>query len=165
MELPKRKTTRLPDYNYSSPGYYFITVCTKGKQKLLCDIVGTGLPDGPRIRFTQQGKIVENQLQSMTDFYEDIVLDKFIIMPNHVHMIIQVLQDGNGPSGRPVPTNSKISKFIGTFKRFCNREIGGNIWQYRSYDHIIRGKQDYQKIWNYIQGNPSKWLEDCFYVE
>ena len=47
MDLPKRKTTRLPDYDYSSPGYYFITVCTKGKQKLLCDIVGTGLPDGP----------------------------------------------------------------------------------------------------------------------
>ena len=114
MECKHRKTTRLQGFDYNIPGCYFITVCTKDKKKLLCEIVGTGLPDGPKISLTKQGK---------------------------------------------------IAQFVGTFKRFCNREIGENIWQYRSHDHIIRGEADYLKIWNYIDGNPSRWLDDCFYVE
>ena len=165
MELPKRKAIRLSKYDYNTPGYYFITICTKRKQKCLCEIVGTGLPDGPNIRLTQQGKIAQDQLQTMAYFYNSTVLEKFVIMPNHIHLLIHILDCSNGPSRRPVPTNAKISQFVGTFKRFCNRKIGENIWQYRSHDHIIRGEADYLKIWNYIDGNPSKWLEDCFYVE
>ena len=165
MALPKRKHTRLQQYDYNTPGYYFITICTKGKQKLLCDIVGTGLLDGPEIRYTAHGAIVKNQLQTMCQFYDQIKLDHYVVMPNHVHMLIQVLEDRSGPSGRPVPTNTKVGHFVGTFKRFCNRQIGENIWQYRSHDHVIRGEPDYLKIWNYIDGNPSKWQEDCFYVE
>ena len=65
----------------------------------------------------------------------------------------------------PVSTNSKLSKFVGTFKRFCNRQCGGNIWQYRSYDHVIREDKDYQKIWLYIAQNPAKWEEDCVCAE
>jgi REP element-mobilizing transposase RayT len=87
------------------------------------------------------------------------------VMPNHIHLLLQITDCDNGPSGRPVPTNTKVSQFVGTFKRFCNREIGENIWQYRSYDHVIRGEKDYLKIWNYIDGNPSKWLEDCYYMD
>ena len=71
----------------------------------------------------------------------------------------------NGPSGTPVPTNSLIAQFISTFKRFSNKEYEKNIWQPRSYDHIIRGEKDYQKIWEYIDTNVVRWKKDCFYID
>ncbi len=165
MELPKRKTIRLKEYDYNNEGYYFITVCTKDKQKLLCDIVGTGILDGPQIKFTKQGNIAKQQIETMRDFYDDIKIDKYVIMPNHIHLLIKIIGAENGPSRKPVPTNSKISNFVGTFKRFCNKQYGKNVWQYRSHDHIIRGQQDYKEIWQYIDNNPAKWEEDKFYVD
>ena len=61
--------------------------------------------------------------------------------------------------GTPVPTNvnSVVSRFVSTFKRFCNKEYTKNIWQPRFYDHVIRGEQDYKEIWQYIENNPAKW--------
>ena len=164
MELPNRKTVRLKDYDYSTPGYYFVTLCTKEKKKLLCDIVGTGVLDGPQVRFTAHGEIARKHLEEMANFYRDVKLEKYVIMPNHIHLLLHVY-GVDGPSGRPVPTNSAISKFVGTLKRFCNREYGVNIWQARSHDHIVRGEKDYLKIWAYIDHNPAKWADDCFYVE
>lgn len=67
------------------------------------------------------------------------------------------------PSGTPSPTNSVISRFVSTFKRFCNKEFGKNLWQRSFNDHIIRDKEDYNKIWEYIDTNPLKWELDCFY--
>ena len=163
MERTKRKTTRLPNYDYSAAGYYFVTFCTKEKQKLLCEIVGTDVLGGPQVHLTKYGAVAERHLQGMQDFYEDIKLESYVIMPNHIHLLLQVNPSKSGPSGRPVPTNSPISRFIGTFKRFCNREIGRNIWQYRSHDHVIRGEADYLKIRNYIETNPVRWQDDCFY--
>ena len=72
----------------------------------------------------------------------------------------------------PVPTkeikidnkNSAVSKFVSTFKRFCNKEYGENIWQPRYYDHVIRNQQDYNTIWEYIENNPRKWIANsCKY--
>jgi len=165
MELPRRKRIRLSGYDYNTPGYYFLTFCTMGKKNLLCGIVGTGLLDGPRVSLTEYGKIAQKHLDAMSNFYEEVRVEKYVIMPNHIHLLIHILDEGDGPSGRPVPTDSKIAKLVGTFKRFCNREIGSNIWQYRSYDHIVRGEADYLKIWNYIDTNPAKWTEDCFYTD
>ena len=166
MEFPNRKTIRLPDYDYSTPGYYFITICTKNKKQYLSKIdVGTGLPDGPENTLTEYGKFADNQIQVMDAFYDNISVDKYCIMPNHIHILLQILQPECGPSGRPVPTNSVVSKFVGTFKRFCNRHYGENIWQSRSFDHIIRGKEDYLNVWSYIDNNAAKWTQDCFYMK
>ncbi len=165
MNLPQRKTIRLKNYDYNQDGYYFITICTKDKKKLLCDIVGTGILDGPQIKFTKYGNIAKRQIECMTDFYNDIKIDKYVIMPNHIHLLIKIIKSDNGPSRTPVPTNTKISNFVGTFKRFCNKQYGKNVWQYRSYDHIIRGEDDYKEIWNYIDNNPIRWKEDKFYIE
>ena len=100
----------------------------------------------------------------MEHFYDHVKLEKYVIMPNHIHLLIRISGCENGLSGKPVPTNSKIAQFVGTFKRFCNREYGTNIWQARSHDHVIRNEHDYLKIWAYIDNNPAKWAEDCFYV-
>ena len=84
-------------------------------------------------------------------------------MPNHIHILLFVKEQG--PSGRPVPTlqNSTISRFVSTFKRFCNKEYGKNIWQYRSYDHIIRDQEDFDKHLKYICENPVGWQKDRLY--
>ena len=72
-----------------------------------------------------------------------------------------------GPSRTPVPTvqNSVPSRFVSTFKRFCNKEYGINIWQYRSNDHIIRNRQDYEEHLRYIYENPMRWYYDELYTE
>ena len=97
-------------------------------------------------------------------------------MPNHIHIMLWVkgvengpssTQDANGPSSTPVPTvqNSILSRFVSTFKRFCNKEYGINIWQYRSNDHIIRNRQDYEEHLRYIYENPTRWHYDELYAE
>lgn len=165
MTYYNRKTTRLPNYNYSAPGYYFITICTKDKHKLLGEVVGTGLPDGPEVRLSALGEVANQQLAAMSDFYNQFKLEKYIVMPNHVHLLLYIPDCDQGPSRRPVPTNSEVGKFVGTFKRFCNRKYGRNIWQSRSHDHVIRSEQDYRNIWQYIEHNASKWTQDCFFVD
>ena len=162
MDKPVRKIIRIQNYDYNNPGYYFITICTQNKEKILSDIVGTGLPDGPQVALTEYGCIVTNQLEEMSAFYENILLEKYVVMPNHIHLLLHIT--GNfEPTQQHAPANSQISKFIGTFKRFTNRKIGANIWQSRSYDHVIRGNEDYEQIWMYIDTNPARWEKDCFY--
>ncbi len=158
-----RKTTRLKDANYNDPGAYFITICTEDRKCILSQIVGTGVPDGPTIQLLNYGKIAEKYIKKLNNFYDYISIENYVIMPNHIHLLLLITE--NGPSRTPVPTiqNSTISKFISTFKRFCNKEYGKNIWQYRSYDHIIRNKQDYEKHLKYIYENPARWKADELY--
>ncbi len=167
MELPTRKTTRLKGFNYSTPGAYFITICTKDRKEILSHIVGTGVPDGPQNILTEYGRIAEKQIIKIDSFYSNISVDNYVIMPNHVHLLIQIHCSDiiSGPPRTSVPTNSIISQFISTFKRFCNKEYGENIWQARSNDHIIRNEHDYKNIYEYIETNVIRWDKDCFYPQ
>ena len=162
--MESRKHNRLENFDYSTTGYYFITVCTAKKQKILCDIVGCGILDAPKITLSETGKIVKNQLDFMSDFYDNIKIDKYIIMPNHLHIIIKICGDGGVPRTSH-PTDNLISNFVGTFKRFSNKYVRNNIWQKSFYDHIIRDENDYLRIWEYIENNPAKWTEDEYYSE
>ena len=177
MEFKYRKTTRLEIFDYNSVGAYFITICTQNKEHLLSRIVlkdsfvGTGVLDGPQeskeilVELTEYGKIADKYINQLNDFYENISIDDYVIMTNHIHLLINVRE--NGPSGTPVPTklvcvkksmqNSVISRFVSTFKRFSNKEYGKNIWQTRSFDHIIRDNKDYEFHIKYIHENPIKW--------
>ena len=160
MELPKRKGNRLKEYDYNSPGAYFITICTKDKKQILSNIaVGTGILDGPKIILTEQGKIADKYIKQLNDFYKNISVDNYCIMPNHIHILLQVFENEKTTITRDMQ-NSVVSKFVGTFKRFCNKEYGENVWQSRSYDHIVRGYQDYKEIYEYINNNPTKWAEN-----
>ena len=161
MELSQRKPTRLKDYDYNTDGYYFITICTKNKEKILCDIVGDGALDVPKIKLSKIGEIVNKYIIS-TNNIPEISVDKYVIMPNHIHLILIVKND-NGTSKAPSPTNNLISHCVATLKRFTNDEIGYNIFQRSFHDHIIRGEKDYKEIWEYIDQNPLRWEIDCFY--
>ena len=185
-DLPKRKTMRLQGCNYSTPAAYFITICTEGRKRILSS-VGTGVPDGPskikpihpQVRLTKFGEVADKYINQLDSFYKHISVDYYVIMPNHVHMILVIKGTKTeisasllcGPSRTPVPTdmggdvrNSEISKFISTFKRFCNKEYGKNVWQKRSYDHIIRNSDDYYNTAKYILENPATWQQDELYV-
>ena len=165
--MPNRKTIRLKNFDYSSPGAYFITICTKDRKEILSHIVGTGVPDGPRNILTEYGKIAEKYILEMNAFYEHISIDNYVIMPNHIHLLIRIhcTVATDGPPRTSVPTNSVISQFVSTFKRFCNKEYGENIWQTRSNDHIIRNQHDYKNIYEYIETNVIRWDKDCFYLK
>ena len=159
MDLPKRKPTRLKNYDYSSCGAYFITICTHKKQKILCDIVGEGLCALPITKLTPIGEAVKVSIKYIADNYGNISVDKFVIMPNHIHLIITNQTGGHGDP--PL----QIYDIIGNFKSFTTHKYGKTLWQRSFHDHIIRGKNDYLKIWNYIDTNPQKWQDDCFYTE
>ena len=164
MDLPNRKQIRLPDYDYSAPGAYFVTVCTQNRRCILSDIsVGAGALDGPKPHLTDMGKIVENYILS-TEHIPGVHVDKFVTMPNHIHLILTIDENG-GPSRAPAPTNEMIPHAIGTLKRFVNKEIGENIWQRGFYEHVIRNERDYREIWDYIDGNPARWAEDQYYTD
>ena len=162
--LPQRKKNRLDGYDYSSEGAYFVTICTQDKRWLLSDVtVGAGALDGPKIRLTAAGQIVEKYILS-TGRIPGIWVDKYVIMPNHIHMIVFVDAPG-GPPGASAPTEAAIPRAIGAMKRLVNRELGENIWQRSYYDHVIRGEADYREIRRYIDENPQKWKQDELYFE
>ena len=169
LDLPNRQRNRLNNYNYNQNGAYFITICVKDRKKILSIInVGTGVLDCPKIELLKHGKTADKYINQLNNFYNNISIDKYVIMPDHIHLLISIQNELlNGQSRTPVPTNkglkndnrnSVVAKFVSSLKRFCNKEYGENIWQTRYYDHIIRNQADYNEIWEYIDKNPVKWI-------
>ena len=145
--LPNRKPNRLKGYDYAGNGAYFITICTKGRKCILSRIpVGNAAPGVPKIELTTIGKIVEEHLRLIPG------IDKYVIMPNHIHLII--IKNKTGKS---------ISEDIRALKSVVSRAVGRPIWQKSFYDHIIRDEEDYLTKAEYIGNNPSKWIEDELY--
>ncbi len=163
MPQPERKRLRLPDHDYSSPGAYFVTICTKDRRCILSRItVGAGVLGGPRLILTEAGRITERYILSMTRM-PGILVDKYVIMPNHVHMIVRI-EPCDGPPGASAPTGSSLPDAIGAWKRLVHREIGQKIFQRSYYEHVIRGEGEYRQIWTYVDENPAKWAEDQYYA-
>ncbi len=148
--LPKRKPNRLPCYDYRLPGYYFITVCTQDKEKILWD-AGTD-----EMKLSEIGMVVDQCIRDIPVHYPYALLDKYVVMPNHVHIILQML---------PSTDKKSVTEIIGHMKQAVSTVLGKSIWQKGFYDHIIRNEPEYQKIWAYIDYNPVKWAEDCYYSE
>ncbi len=164
MEFTKRKPTRLKGYDYSSPGAYFVTICTKDKLHLFGEITNG------KMHLKDIGIIANQEILKMESYYSNIKIDKYVIMPNHIHMIITIA----GTEGiNPFPTKKyDIPNVIGKFKANVTRIVGNAfmhsvktpIWQSSFHDHIIRGEKDYQKIWEYIDTNIPKWELDCYFI-
>ena len=158
------------DYDYSRDGAYFVTICAKDRHEILGEIVvGDGVLDVPHsgvpyCMLSETGKAVEKQIQIMSDLYTDVRVDKFAIMPNHIHLIIST---ENGSSRTPTPTvaaNAAVPHFVSTLKRYTNKNVGYSMWQRSYHDHIIRNEEEYQKIWDYIDTNPLNWEVDMYHV-
>ena len=109
------------DYNRDQA--VFLTICTKERKCILSRIVGTGVLDGPEIELTKYGPIADKYIHQLHDFYDDLSVESYVIMPNHIHIMLRADGEENGPSRTPVPTvqNSIPSRFVSTFKRFCDK--------------------------------------------
>ena len=158
MDLPKRKPNRLKDWDYSHPGAYFVTICTRERAKYFWDgHVGERMALPPLSKF---GKIMNEAILNIPKRYPSVRLDHYAVMPNHVHLLLSILTDENGSAMRS-PT---IQTVINQLKGHVTKRIGTPLFQRSFHDHIIRDEKDYQLIWQYIDQNPLKWELDCFYI-
>ena len=151
MELPQRKINRIPEYNYNQNGAYFITICTQDRKPILSQIVGDGSPV-PKTA----GLIAEKTIMQITEKYPSVSVEKHVIMPDHIHILLRI---DNG-TGNPSPT---LGNVIGWYKYQVTKEVnrqnytaGEKLFQRSYYDHVIRNQQDYNAVWEYIEQNPRK---------
>lgn len=166
-EYPTRKPNRLKGYSYSQNGIYFLTVCTKDNKCILGRIVGDGDPDVPQMLLSEYGKITEKYIQSVKQAYKHIAVMNYVIMPNHLHLIVMIYSDNNifRESHTDNPANDDIPVMISALKKLINKEIGSDIWQRSYHDHVIRNEASFQNIWDYVEANPARWKKDCFYCD
>ncbi len=158
MALSQRKPQRLQDYDYSEQGAYFITLCTHNRQHLFGKLL-----DGT-MRINKYGLIAQSHLLNIPQHFDSVVVDKFIVMPNHLHCIFILW--GTAERSRPFPT---LSTVVGLYKSGVTNRIHGFspdlcVWQKSFHDHVIRDEQDYLRIWQYIDTNPLNWEKDRYFT-
>ena len=154
MELPAGKHPRLKEYDYSCAGCYFLTFCIKDHKCCLGDVI---LPidatELPKVILSQWGQITKEAIQRIPKVYQDVVLDSYAVMPNHVHLLVTL--------GAEAETS--IPMIVRAVKTAVTKSIGTSIWQDSYYDHVVRNQREYEKIWNYVSSNAAKWMEDRYY--
>ena len=123
-------------------------------------VVGGGVLDAPVVRLSEKGMAVERCILEINARYEKTAVPCYVIMPNHVRLMVLV---DAGSSGTPTPTNQTVPALVSTIKRLSNRAAGQSLWQRGYYDHIIRNEDDYLQICSYIESNPARWTEDEYY--
>lgn len=154
MDLPQRRPNRIENYNYNQTGAYFITICAQDRKHLFWNNVGADSIRPDNVPLSEAGMLLQKAICQIPDHYEYVRVDKYCIMPDHIHLILRITSDVDGRM-ISAPT---VSTVVGSLKRWVSRQIGRPIWQRSYYDHIIRNQQDYNEIWEYIENNPLKWI-------
>lgn len=146
--LKNRNNLRLKNYNYQKNGYYFITIVTKNREKILSKV-----KNNHELQISEIGLIIEESIKYMNS--ENVKIDKYIIMPNHIHIIIKLEN-----------SNKSLIKLISNFKRYTSNKIKKNykidVWQKSYFDRIIRSEKEYIAMNKYIDENPIKWNLDKY---
>jgi len=96
MDLPKRKPNRLREYDYSTPGAYFITFCTKDRKNLFWENVGASIARPQDVQLSSCGKLADHAIQQIPIRYPSISVDQYVIMPNHIHLLLQINAEDSG---------------------------------------------------------------------
>lgn len=155
---------RLKGYDYGQAGAYFVTVCVNKHHWILSEVVGRGLAPA-EVRLLPCGRLVEKELLALSARYPSVDVDKYVIMPNHIHILFHFGAAGASP--RPT-----LPQVVGAFKSLSTRawkqELGyteDRLWQTSYHDHIIRNETDYLAHWVYIAENPAHWSGDEYYCE
>jgi len=159
-ELPKRSPLRLKEFDYSTSGAYFITICTKDRKTLFSPVGADSI----------SARMIERTFLETLARYDGVDSPIYVVMPNHFHAIIIISR----ADMKSAPT---LSGIVQSFKRYSTIEyikmvkngvlphFNKQIWQRSFYDHIIRNRDDYNEIFKYIRDNPTRWLHDKFYTE
>lgn len=163
------RSLRLPEYDYSSEGAYFITICVKYKECILSEIIGENIVSS---KLTQ---IVNDVWLDLPNHYPEILLDEYIIMPNHFHGIVMIIKKPVEPAERihaerihetslQKRRNMLLPRILGRFKmrtsKLINLELGRTgkpFWQEGYFERIIRDEKELENIREYIYYNPLKW--------
>ncbi|MBI4281870.1 MAG: transposase [Chloroflexi bacterium] len=165
MEIAQRsrKALRLPGYDYSQPGAYYVTVVTNQRQCLFGDVLCG------EMRLNPCGQTVMECWDDLVHHYPCVRKDEFVVMPNHVHGIL-VLNDDVGAGFKPAPTDRRhgLPEIVRGFKTFSARRInvlrnnpGTPVWQRNYFEHVIRNEAELAGIREYIQNNPAQWETDA----
>ena len=169
-KLPVRKNMRLREFDYNTPGAYFITFCTHNRSNILSRIVGA-IQESPVSQLTACGVIVDAVIQSIPEHLH-VTIDRYVIMPNHVHLIVVIAESDVLRAIResPLQGRSIVSKAVGYIKMNASKAIRQQygdvtVWQRGYHDHVIRNQDDYEMIAKYIHENPLRWELDKFYSE
>ena len=157
-------------YDYNTPGAYFLTFCTHNRKHFLSHIVGA-IHESPEPQLTVCGKIVDAVMQNIPAHLH-VTIDRYVIMPNHVHLIAVITEEDVLREIRESPLQSRsiMSKLIGYIKMNASKAIRQHygdvaVWQRGYHDHVIRNREDYVALAEYIQTNPIRWELDKFYSE
>ncbi|SDE03236.1 transposase [Desulfuromonas thiophila] len=174
-EIHHRKSNRLPGYDYTQKGLYFVTLCTSGRECLFGDV------DNGQMIMNGMGKVVAKEWIKTGEIRANVELDEWVIMPNHFHAIVGIT-DGVCPHRRgdlrslllaPTgPLSKSIGAIMAGFKSAVTRQVnvmrqtpGLPVWQRNYWDHVIRDEEDFNRIREYIQTNPLRWELDALHRE
>jgi len=156
------ESTRLKDWDYSSPGYYFVTICTRKFDPIFGDVTQG------RVELSEVGKIAKKFWIEIPSHFPNVGLDEFVIMPNHVHGIVLIKSqhvETQHAASLQKPKPGSLSTIIRSYKSALTRWSRRNghptfVWQPRFYDHIIRTDKSLHEIREYMRDNPIKWNLD-----
>ena len=158
-----RRSIRLPDYDYTTPGAYLVNICTQNRECLFGEIVDS------KIVYNDLGRLVVKAWIWLAEQYPYVELDEFIVMPNHLHGIL-VLSDYCRGSSRTAPTAKRkpLGRIVGAFKTVSTKRVnlfrqtpGTRLWQRGYYEHVVRNTEELSRIREYIVTNPARWAIDC----
>jgi REP element-mobilizing transposase RayT len=163
-EIHHRRSIRLQNYDYAHRGIYYVTVCTYNRAHLFGRVEnGIMMPN-------KYGEIAQNEWRRMTDLRQNIVLPEFVVMPNHIHGIIQILCSNTSAVGIDRFQNqgkNTLSSILGSYKSAVSKAIHDmgfweEIWQRNYYERIVRDESDMEHVQTYIRDNPKNWSSDNF---
>ena len=173
MEQPKRKPNRLRDYDYSRPGMYFVTVCTKDRLPMFWTMapeqeegpVGANCVRPPEgFCLSKEGWLAAAEIERWPEIYPNIRAAQYVIMPNHVHILLEICPEDDGRT-QFAPTGSvSLSRIIQQFKGRVSKGAGHPLWQKGFYESVIRSEAHLLDVWQYIVENPRKWTDDEYYT-
>jgi REP element-mobilizing transposase RayT len=175
----RRRSIRLPGFDYSLAGDYFVTLCTYGR------VCALSIATGQDMKLNADGRVVAEDWAKTTSLRPEVRLGQFVIMPNHLHALVSIVAAAEEPThaetdaaasvgahGRaplhraPKSLGSMIAGFkAATTKRINNRRgtPGAPVWQRNYYERIIRNEAEYYRIAQYIVENPARWMDDEYY--
>jgi len=141
----RRQPMRVRGLDYSAEGFYFVTACAQGRDCIFGDIVGEA------VRLSPVGIVARDCLVEIPAHHGDVEVDSFVVMPNHVHALFAM--SGSSPTSLSVVT--------GTYKAaVARRSNRSRLWQRGYYDHVVRDEDDLERIREYIEVNPVRWVLD-----
>lgn len=161
MDIHHRKSIRLRDFDYAQAGLYFITICAHLRLPLFGSVVAD------KMVLSVAGEIAYREWQKNAEMRPNVVSDVFVVMPNHVHGIVNI----TGMQSEHRQRAPTVGDIIRGYKSAVTSQIGllnlcqnHSVWQRNYYEHVIRDEKSYQQIADYIQTNPLRWKSDVYHL-